>query len=133
MINGVPIHVSNPQVTSLKLEKVQLAPRAFALEQNYPNPFNPATTIRFTIGVPALSGTLSSGVEGPLSSHVKLTVYDALGREVAMLVNEVKEPGYYTAVWSGCNGQNIPVASGIYLYSMEVEKFSAVKKMVLVK
>ena len=63
-------------------------PGAFALSQNYPNPFNPTTNIRYSVGV--VSSQLSV-----VSSHVRLAVYDLLGREVAVLVDEEKAPGNY--------------------------------------
>src|SRR4030042_1154547 len=59
-------------------------PHAFALGQNFPNPFNPSTTINYEL---------------PRASHVTLTVYDVLGREVATLVNEVTQPGAYSVQW----------------------------------
>jgi hypothetical protein len=74
------------------------------LEQNYPNPFNPTTTIRFTIaGVVALSGS-----EGP-ASKVRLAVYDLLGREVAVLVDEPKATGMYDVKWDATG-----IPSGVY-------------------
>ena len=78
---------------------------AFNLEQNYPNPFNPRTGVRFQV----------SGV-----SDVKLTVYDLLGREVAVLVNERKPAGNYTANWDGRTSRGVAVSSGAYLYRLEV-------------
>jgi hypothetical protein len=88
-----------------------------------------ATTIRFTIGgVAALSGALSSGVEGPLSSHVKLTVFDLLGREVATLVNDQKAPGEYTVQWDASN-----VASSVYLYRLQAGSFVETRKCVVLR
>jgi len=88
-------------------------PRTFSLEQAYPNPFNPSTNIEFRIGerVP-----------------VRLVVYDILGREVAVLVNEVKGPGVYAAKFDGSN-----LASGMYLYRITAGGFSQVKKMLMIK
>ncbi|HLP17579.1 MAG TPA: hypothetical protein VK470_15055, partial [Bacteroidota bacterium] len=65
-------------------------PKEFALGQNYPNPFNPTTTVKYAVSETRM---------------VRLTVHDMLGREVATLVNEVKEPGIYTTTWnaSGCS------------------------------
>jgi hypothetical protein len=73
-------------------------PAEFQLFQNYPNPFNPATKIQFTI------------VDRQLTI---VNVYDLMGREVATLVNEVKEPGTYTVKFDGSN-----LASGVYLYRL---------------
>jgi hypothetical protein len=108
---------------------VQTTPETFSLDQNYPNPFNPTTTIRFTIaGVVALSGAASSGVEGPGANAVRLVVYDILGREVAVLVNESKAPGNYEVKWDATN-----VSSGVYLYRLTAGDFIESRQMVLLK
>ena len=83
------------------------------LSDNYPNPFNPITKISFTIDKTGLT---------------KLMVYDILGRQIKVLVNELKNPGYYTVEF---NGSDLP--SGIYFYRLETDDFSVVKKMVLIK
>ena len=84
-------------------------PVAARLEQNYPNPFNPATTIEYNVGgVAALSG-----VEGRASVNVKLAVYDLLGREIAVLVNEPKQPGQYQDSFDGSG-----LAGGVYIYRL---------------
>jgi hypothetical protein len=88
-------------------------PTEFSLEQNYPNPFNPETIIEYKI-----SNT----------TPVSITVYDLVGREIAVLVNEVKQPGNYLVNF---NGENI--ASGVYFYKMIAGDFSFVKKMNLLK
>jgi photosystem II stability/assembly factor-like uncharacterized protein len=88
-------------------------PAAFSLEQNYPNPFNPTTNIQFTI------------------VHRQLTivkVFDVLGREVATLVNEVKQPGTYTVEFSGSN-----LASGVYFYRLQAGDFVQTKHLLLLK
>jgi predicted phosphodiesterase len=85
----------------------------FRLDQNYPNPFNPSTMIKYEL---------------PTSGHVKLKIYDVLGREVATLVNAVKQPGTYTVQWNA-NG----VASGLYFYRLQTGRFSTVQKMLLVR
>ncbi len=88
-------------------------PLSFALEQNYPNPFNPSTAISFQLSA---------------ISPVRLSVYDALGREVTTLVNEVKPAGSYTVVW---NAQDRP--SGVYFYRIIAGEHVDSKKMVLTK
>ena len=88
-------------------------PSAYSLSQNYPNPFNPSTNIRFDL---------------PKSGSVKLVVFDALGREVATLVNEKLAPGTYECDWNGSG-----YASGVYYYKLETDEFINVKKMVLLK
>jgi len=93
-------------------------PTSYALEQNYPNPFNPSTTIHYQI---------------PNAGHVLLKVYDMLGREVATLVDGVKEVGSYSATFDGAR-----LASGVYIMrlvasSQEGKSFVQTKKMVLMK
>lgn len=88
-------------------------PNYYSLSQNYPNPFNPVTNIRYTI---------------PNAGITTLKIYDVLGREVAVLVNEMRQPGVYTADFDASQ-----LASGIYFYKLESGDFSAVKKMMLVK
>ncbi len=80
---------------------------------NYPNPYNPSTTINFQIKE---------------TGNVTITVYDALGRKVKELVNEVKQPGSYNILFDGTN-----LSSGIYFYTMRVNNFTASKKMLLTK
>jgi hypothetical protein len=88
-------------------------PGAFALEQNYPNPFNPSTTIRYQV---------------PVAGVVKIVVYDILGREVSVLVNEMKNAGAYEVRFDGSG-----LASGVYLYRIEAGNFVQTKKMLVVK
>ena len=88
-------------------------PLEFELSQNYPNPFNPITNIQFKI---------------PKASFVTLKVYDILGKEIAVLVNENKNVGTYQV---GFNASNL--SSGIYLYKLTVDKNMFVKKMIVLK
>ncbi|RPI14895.1 MAG: T9SS C-terminal target domain-containing protein [Ignavibacteriae bacterium] len=88
-------------------------PKEFLLGQNYPNPFNPETIISYQL---------------PVSSNVKLIVYDALGKEIAILVNERLSPGKYETIWDASN-----YSSGVYYYRLECDNFTDVKKMVLIK
>ena len=88
-------------------------PLTFRLEQNYPNPFNPATQITYFL---------------PITSHISLKVFDLLGREVAMLVNEEKHAGSYSVEW---NAANMP--SGVYFYRLQTNDFVKTKKLVLIK
>lgn len=80
---------------------------------NYPNPFNPSTTISYSL---------------PQAGHVVLKVYDVLGREVAELVNGVKEKGKYSVMFNAGK-----YASGFYVYTIRVNDFYASKKMLLTK
>ena len=85
----------------------------YQLEQNYPNPFNPSTNIRFSLKE---------------SGNVHLTVYNALGREVASLVNEYMTKGNHEVEF---NASNLP--SGLYFYTIKTANFSVTKKMTLLK
>jgi len=106
-------------------------PAAFQLCQNYPNPFNPTTTIQFTI-VSAQSGSASAKKTADRSGRNRqltiVKVYDVLGREVATLVNEVKEPGTYTVQFDGSN-----LASGVYFYRLTSGSYLATHKMILMR
>ncbi len=107
------------------LENPQQAPAAFALLGNYPNPFNPSTIIRYTVG----------GVRGPGSgaSNIKVVVYNLLGREVVVLVNERKPAGRFTVEWDGRDAQGRQVSSGVYLYRMTAGSFTQTKRMLLIR
>jgi glucose/arabinose dehydrogenase len=101
----------------------------FRLEDNYPNPFNPTTTVRYVVGrVVAPSGAFSGGVEGPNANHVRLAVYDILGREVAVLLDEYKEAGNYEVRWDATQ-----FSSGVYVYKFTSGNFSSSRRMMLVR
>jgi hypothetical protein len=93
---------------------------AFALHQNYPNPFNPVTTLQYSIG--AVSH------EPLIATKVRLAVYDMLGREVAVLVNEGKQPGTYGVSFDGAG-----LASGVYLCRLTAGGYTASRRMVLLR
>jgi hypothetical protein len=107
------------------------SPVQYRLDQNYPNPFNPSTNIQFSI-VSAQSGSASAKETADRSGgHRQLTivkVYDVLGRVVATLVNEVKEPGTYTVTFNGSN-----LASGIYFYRLQAGQYVECRKMIVMK
>lgn len=90
----------------------------FNLYNNYPNPFNPSTKIKFDV---------ASTMNNPMS-NVKIVIYDILGREVVILVNENLSPGSYEAVWDASM-----VSSGVYFYRIETETFTDTKRMLLIK
>jgi hypothetical protein len=129
-MGGLYRRLISEMVSTLDVRSATAAPAAgFQLLQNYPNPFNPTTTVRYFVGgVVAPSGALSSGVEGPDASHVRLAVYDLLGREVAVLVDEQMKPGNYEVKFDGTD-----LASGVYLCRMQSGDFSAARRLVLVK
>jgi hypothetical protein len=88
-------------------------PATYSLAQNYPNPFNPSTTIRYQL---------------PTSGNVRLVVYDLIGREVAVLVNEHRAAGTYSVVFDARG-----LASGMYLYRLVTDAFVQTRGMMLVK
>ena len=106
-----------------------MAPQKFILYQNYPNPFNPTTNITYVI---ARSKDVSSRLGGATRQSekllVQLKVYDALGREIATLVNEKQAPGKYSVQF---NANNLP--SGIYFYTLRAGNFVQTRKMILLK
>ena len=88
-------------------------PRDFILYQNYPNPFNPSTNIDFYL---------------PKADKVKLSVFNATGREVEVLVNSFMNSGTHSIIFNGSN-----LSSGIYFYKLETSVFQQVNKMLLLK
>jgi hypothetical protein len=115
------IAISNPVVETARWMQIAVGinnisseiPDKYALYQNYPNPFNPNTNIKFDI--------IKQG-------FVTLKIYDILGKEVATLVNEVLNPGFYSVQFS-----NNRLSSGIYFYKISTESFTEIKKMLLIK
>jgi hypothetical protein len=94
----------------------------FTLSQNYPNPFNPSTKIKYTIPLNAKGQT----------SKVTLKVYDLLGNEIAILVNEEKSAGIYEVEFNPASGIGNP-ASGIYFYQLKAGDYLETKKMIFMK
>ena len=90
-----------------------ISPDKYSLGQNYPNPFNPSTKIHYKIAQ---------------SEFVNLSVYNVLGKEVAVLVNELQSPGTYSVVFSA---DNLP--GGVYFYKLETQNFNQTSKMLLIK
>lgn len=84
----------------------------------YPNPFNPKTTIEYVVSS-----------EGP----VRLTVFDARGRQVRVLADEPKQPGSHTVTWDGRDQDGHLLASGVYFHRIEASGVAQIGKMVLVK
>ncbi len=93
--------------------EVELIPTKYVLYQNYPNPFNPLTKIRYQL---------------PEESEVVIKIFDLLGTEIALLVDENKKAGIYEVDFGGQN-----IASGAYIYRIVAGDFSEIKKMVLLK
>ena len=90
-------------------------PENFKLEQNYPNPFNPSTVINYSLPT-------------EFKGNVKLNIYNALGKEIAELVNESQGPGNYSVEWEATG-----FTSGIYFYVLESGFLRESKSMVLLK
>jgi len=101
-----------PPIVSVD-DELASQPEDYNLSQNYPNPFNPSTTIRYSIPSPDL---------------VRIKIYDILGREVQMLVNELQQAGTYEVQFDASG-----LASGIYLYRIESGNFLQTRKMILLK
>jgi hypothetical protein len=111
---------SEGSVTGLKNSFADIIPVDFVLFQNYPNPFNPLTTIKFVI--PTSTGSKSH------TTNVKLNIFDILGNEVALLLDNTLSEGIYQVQF---NAQHL--ATGIYFYQLKVGTVKQTKKMILIK
>lgn len=111
-ITGLNIYGSKKEILYSDSHKDSLIPERFETS-NYPNPFNPVTKIKFSL---------------PEDSHVEIKVYDVLGREVAVLLNEEKGAGYHEIKF---DANDLP--SGVYFYIIKAGKFTDVKKIILLK
>jgi carboxypeptidase T len=89
----------------------------YALEQNYPNPFNPSTVINYSI---------------PVAGQVNLKIYNLLGSEVGVLVDEYKEAGSYSVEFS-TESLNRSLGSGVYIYTLKAGSFTQSRKMIVLK
>jgi hypothetical protein len=120
-----------PPPPEVDISSGNMLPAKFTLEQNHPNPFNPRTDIRFGISPASPEGPEGRGwVE---LGFVSLKIHDVLGRKVATLVNETKEPGEYTVMWDATG-----LPSGVYLYRLEVSSglgriYTSTRKAVYVR
>ena len=110
----VTVRLINPS----DIEEKNKTPDKFVLEQNYPNPFNPVTKIVYQI---------------PEASNVKIKVYDLLGREIKILVNEFNNAGKYSVYWDGKDSHGMNVPSGVYFYRLESNSNILTKKMILLR
>lgn len=111
---GTIVTEVNWRTQTTSVEQISdLIPGSFELAQNYPNPFNPSTTIRYSI---------------PESGFVNLKVYNALGQEVAALINQEQMAGVYEVSFDASK-----LSSGIYFYSIQTGNFVSTKKMMLIK
>ena len=106
------------QVVGVKDSSPGSLPENYALEQNYPNPFNPETEIRYQL---------------PVSEHVVIKVFNALGQEILTLVDGQYEAGQHSVRWDGRDKKGVPVSSGVYIYQIQAGTFSQAKQMSLLK
>ena len=93
-------------------------PQRFRLHQNYPNPFNPATTITFDLNEAA---------------PVRLTVYNVLGQKIMDLFDGFRSAGSYQVRWDGRDSRGLKMATGVYVYKLDVGGSSAARTMILLQ
>ena len=111
--NNVESDVAEQQIVVTSADEDPLVARNVELHQNYPNPFNPSTTISFRL---------------PEAGHTSLVVYDVLGREVAVLVNETLPSGSHSVRF-----ESEDLASGVYIYRLQAGEFMQSRKMIFSK
>ena len=99
--------------TSVEQSNNSKMPYSWTLNQNYPNPFNPTTTISYQL---------------PITSHVELTIHSINGQKITTLVSEQQQAGNYRFEWDGGD-----LASGVYVYQLQTNDFTASKKLILLK
>ncbi|OGU60617.1 MAG: hypothetical protein A2455_07335 [Ignavibacteria bacterium RIFOXYC2_FULL_35_16] len=104
--------ITGELITGVQEPRVSV-PLGYSLSQNYPNPFNPTTTINYSV---------------PKQSFVTIKIYDALGREVSILVNEEKSVGTYSVEFNASG-----ISSGVYFYQIKTNEFVQTKKMLLLR
>jgi len=106
--------VLGKRINTINVKQISTTiPDNFSLEQNYPNPFNPSTIIRFqTRG----------------SKLTTFKVFDILGKEIAVLVNEILQPGTYEVIFDGSK-----LTSGVYFYRLQSEGYTETKRMIMLK
>ena len=112
------VPVSGVGIMLARIELDAQLPDILVLYPNYPNPFNPVTTLRYDL---------------PEQTHVNITVYDMLGRQVKTLINHTQDAGYRSVIWNAINDYGKPVSAGIYLYQIQAGEYISTKKMVLLK
>ena len=128
-------HVASGDTVQIRLNKALLAtssasavpvvgldaplPISFKVAQNYPNPFNPTTTIEFSFG--------------PRAKNVRLDIFNIIGQKVTTLINDFLPPGQHQVEWNSAGDNGQKVASGVYLYKLQVGQESQTKKMLLLK
>ena len=107
------IGIATVRVIRTSVERIGDMPKEFTLSQNYPNPFNPETIIEYSVKE---------------ACHVRLEIYNVVGRNVLTLVNSFQQPGVYRASFDAAG-----LSTGVYFYRIRMNDFVAVKKMVLLQ
>ncbi|RMD88548.1 MAG: DUF5123 domain-containing protein [Calditrichaeota bacterium] len=109
---GLPFSGAAPDLGAFEFENFPTnvkeapgTPKGFLLHQNYPNPFNPETKIKYEI---------------PFVAHVKLSIYNLIGQQIKVLVDQIQETGAHSISWNGKNQKGEIVPSGVYFYRLEI-------------
>ena len=117
--NGNVVHLFDTRDIATDVDDPRSGlPGSYTLDQNYPNPFNPSTTIRFTL---------------PRRSKVRLELFNILGQKVIDLVDAELPAGNHRVIWMGRSSAGKRVASGVYLYRLTTDDYTASRKMILLK
>ena len=96
----------------------EIIPKKYTLHPNRPNPFNPSTTIRYDL---------------PEAAHVKIKIYNMMGKEIASLFEGIMSAGSHEVMWNGRDGADQQVASGIYVIRCMIGTDVFTRKMLLMK
>ena len=112
------LEIYAPMIASDVDDEYNILPEEFSLAQTYPTPFNPTTTIAFELA---------------RRSEVTLSIYNVLGQQLAVLLDQSLSPGSYDVVWNGITDRQREAASGVYFYRLTAGEFSESKKMVLLR
>ena len=113
-LNWLDANMPGKDIDDTSVQGTEKIPVEFSLLQNYPNPFNPCTMIRYSLKIGGI---------------VHLSVYDLLGREVTVLVNnERKTTGQYRVLFDAAN-----FPSGVYFYTLQAQNYTETKRMVFIK
>ena len=104
--------------SSLVNIKQENIPIGITLINNYPNPFNPITTVHYYL---------------PKDAMVNITIYDMMGKYIRKVVSQRQRAGYKSVQWNATDDIGMPISSGVYLYTIETDRFRQTKKMFLIK
>ena len=117
--NSIPINGGEPTTLTLPIgDRAQTAMQDLVLHPNVPNPFNPSTQIAYQI---------------PEAGHVSLAIYNTLGQQVRVLVQDSQAPGQYRVTWDGKNEFGREVSSGVYIYRLAHSSSVIIRRLLLVK